>query len=78
MSTLSYSGCMCEVLTVQVGTRAVCRNYWQSASECKGNIGRYLPEWQRRVGRYHGGIAQRANEYEVGISFIAYTFHTLL
>ena len=33
--------------------------YWPSTSEYKG--------------RYPNGIARRTNEYEVGISFIAYT-----
>ena len=44
-----------------------------STSEYKGNNGGYLPERRSREGRYLHGIARRSNEYEVGISFIAYT-----
>ena len=47
--------------------------YLPSTSEYKGNTGLYLPEWQSCSGRYWLGIAQHRNEYEVSISFIAYT-----
>ena len=62
-----------KYLLVQCTYKYVRMKYGPSTSEYKGNTSGYLPERRSREGRYLHGIARRSNEYEVRISFIAYT-----